>query len=309
MPRSLSAAVLAQLTAAAIYPVVFVRIQFANEILYMFGGIGTITPLGPPADPASTFPYGQTWTGLGWLGKISVIPQTTKIQAQNIILSLSGIPTQLVLDTANQVRMYGTATIWLGFFDANGNLILDPTQVFFGALDVPTITDDAVTCSIAITAENPLISLNLAPNRQFDDMDQQIYVPGDLGMSFIAALQNLQLYWPMPLASGSPYPVKMTVVPASADIGVGGGTIITTTIFYSDGSTYAKPGGGAGPAVIVELASSNSQIATVDVTAGYLATGRAAGACSIIARVPQFGTGPGLVPISQLRGACNLIVH
>lgn len=300
---------LAQLTAKSIYPVVFVRIAFNNETLYLFGGIGTITPAGPPWDPSSTFPYGLAWTGLGWLGKISTIPQTTKIQAQNITLSLSGIPSQLVLDAANQVRTSGTATIWLGFFDSNGVLILDPTQVFYGALDVPTITDDAGTCTIAITAENPLISLGLAPGRQFDDMDQQIYVPGDLGMSFVAALQNLQLYWPMPLASGTPYPVKMTVTTSGpAAVSTGGTITIITTMYYNDGSTYARPGGGAGPSFIVELASSNPDIATVDVTAGYLATGRSQGICSIIARVPQFGAGPGLNPVSQLRAALSLIV-
>lgn len=297
MPRTFSAAALAALIAAANNPCLFVSIAFANETLYMFSGVGTITPTGPPAIATSTFPYGQTWTGLGWLGKISAIPQTTKVQAQNITLSLSGIPSQLVLDAVNQVRTYGTATIWLGFFDSSGNLILDPIQVFSGALDVPTLTDGADTCDLSITCESPLVSLNLAPNRRFDDADQQLKAPGDLGLSFVNALGNLRLFWPAPVASASPYEVSMTVTPNGADITVGGTVTLTVTLHWSNSTTTSSSSG--------RFASTNPQVATVDQTTGVV-TGIAPGVCSIVFRRTTFnGTVPNLIQ----RCACSVIVR
>ena len=307
MPRNLSAAVAAAIASGTVRLALFVQVAFADNTLNFFSGVGTITPAGPPALPTSSFPYGSAFTGLGWLAKISSIPQTTKVQAQNITLSLSGIPANLVSEATAQVRMSGTAVIWLGFFDSSWNLLKDPVQIFSGALDVPSLTDGGDTSTIAITCENSLISLNLAPNRRFDDADQQIYFPGDLGMSFVDALANLQLFWPAPITTTSPYPLYMTVSPALADIPVGGSTTVSITIHYSDGSTYTKPANtGSGPNFNVTVASSNPAIAKWQYTSTNNVTGVAPGECSIIAHVPIFNSG---APSQQYRAACSIIVH
>jgi hypothetical protein len=290
--------------------VLFAQLAFANETLYLFCGVGKLTPAGPPANPLSTFPYGQTFIGLGWLAKVSAVPQTTKVQAQNITLSLSGIPSELVLDAINQVRITGTATLWLGFLDTNGNLILDPNQVFGGALDVPTCSDMGDTCEILITCENPLLSLNLAPERRFNDTDQQIIHPGDLGFSFVQALANQNLFWPSPGPNSSTYPNFLTMSPQGADIAVGGTQQITVTMVYSDGTTYSHPGGGSGANFTNLLASSNPAIATVDPSTGIV-TGRSRGTCSIMTRVTfySFPSGGTPIQIQIYRAACGIIVH
>lgn len=305
MPRSLSAAVLAAIAQGTVYLTVFAELAFADNTLYVFSGVGSFTPAGPPANPASTFPYGQTFTGLGQMGKISEIPQTNKIQAQNIVLGLSGIPANLVAEAVSQVRIAGTATLWLGFFDANGNLLTDPVQIFSGAMDVPTLTDSGETCDISITCENPLISLNLAPNRRFDDPDQQIYFPGDLGFSFVEALTNLQLFWPAPDNVASPYPLFATVTPGNIDVAVGGTTAISVTVHYSDGSTKTLPGGsGSGPTFILGMASSNPKIAKFDYS--YTVTGVSPGECGIMARGTYQSSG---VPTGQWRQVATIFVR
>lgn len=307
MPRSLSPTFLAQLgSSGSSSPALFVVLAFANETLYLWSGLGPLTPAGPAFNPLSAFPYGQTWTGLGWLGKISAIPQTTKIQAQSVTLSLSGIPSQLLTDTIGQVRITGTATVFLGFFDSTGALILDPIQLFYGALDVPTLDDSGQTSTISITAENPLLSLNEAPDRRFDDLDQQIYVPGDLGFSFVDALPNLALFWPAPTSWGTPYPTSITMSPTSVDIAVGGTATIEVTVHYNDGSSYTRPAGtGSGPHWIGSVASTNPRVAVVD--AAGVVTGIAPGTCSLMARTPTFSGGGG--PMAENRAACSIIVH
>lgn len=306
MPRNLSAAVLAAIAAKTVMLGQFAKIAFADNTIYLWSGVGKITPAGPPANPASTFPYGQAFTGVGWLGKLSAIPQTTKVQAQNLTLSLSGIPASLVSEAVGQVRILGTATIWYGFFDANGNLLADPVQVFAGSLDVPSLSDSGDTSTISITCENTLLSLNLAPNHRFDDPDQQLRYPGDLGFSFVQALENIQLFWPNPAVSGSPYPVFMTVDPSAVDVAVGSTIHITITIHYSNGSTYTQPGAsGGGPAFHINAASSNPRIATLTYGISTVdVVGVSPGECSIMGRVPADGGAN-----STWRAVCNVFVH
>jgi hypothetical protein len=239
---------LAAIAAKTVQLAVFAKIAFADNTLYLFSGVGLITPAGPAANPLSTFPYGQTFTGLGQFARISTIPQTTKIQAQNITLSLSGIPASLVNEAVNQVRIAGTASIWLGMFDSNGNLLADPSQVFAGALDVPSLMDSGETSTLDITCENSLLSLNLEPNRRFDDPDQQVRFPGDLGFSFVQALQNIQLFWPAYQDVGTPYPVSISMSPASVVLAVGASATLEVTVHYSNGTTFTRPANtGSGP--------------------------------------------------------------
>lgn len=299
MPRQLSAAAIAAIAGKTVRLASFAQLAFADNTLYLWTGTGPITPSGPPSNPASTFPYGQTFTGAGWLGKVSAIPQTTKIQAQNVTLSLSGIPSSLLSEAINQVRIGGTVTLWYAFFDATtGALILDPVQVFAGSMDIPSLDDQGATSTIAISCENTLLSLNLAPNRRFDDPDQQLRSPGDLGFSFLQALQNIQLFWPSPAAQSTPYPVYWVVSPSSVDVIVGGTVTITVTVHNSDLSTTTNPSQ-------LLLSSSNPKIATI--SGAHTVTGVAPGECSIMARL--LGPASGGNPSSMVRQVCNLFVH
>lgn len=308
MPRTLSAAVTAAIAKNTLVLATFVQLAFADNTLYLFNGVGTVTFPGPPSNPASTFPYGQPFTGLGWLAKISAIPQTLKVQAQNVTVSLSGIPPSLVAEATAQVRRQGTATIWQAFFDnSSGVLLEDPVQLFSGSLDVPSLEDSGDTSTISITCENPLLSLNLAPQRTFDDPDQQKRFPGDLGFSFVEALANVQLFWPATLNSGSPYPVSMSVSPSSVDLAVGASITVEVTIHYSNGSSYTKPAGtGSGPSFLLGLASSDPAVAKCSYSTTNNVTGVSPGQCNIMARVPYFTSG---APSQQYRAVCSVIVH
>lgn len=309
MPRPLSAAFISALATKALTLGLFLELVFADNTYYLWSGVGSMQFSGPPANPASTFPYGTNFTGMGWLGKISAIPQTTKVQAQNVTLALSGIPATLVSEVVGQVRLSGTATIWLGLFSA-GSLILDPIQVFAGGLDVPSLVDSGETSTISITCENPLLSLNLAPQHTFDDPDQQLRYPGDLGFSFVDALPRLNLFWPQPINWTTAYPVSMTVTPSVVDIAVGGTCTVSVTINYSDGSTFTMPGAtGSGPSFHLNLASSNPSIARYSIAASNQVTGVSPGQCAIMARIPFFGGGGSSGASGMYRQICAVIVH
>jgi len=195
MPRNLSPAVFAAMAAPQKSLGLFLELAFSNETLWLWSGIGPIIGAGPAWDPAATFSYGQTFLGMGWLGRVESVPQNSELTAENMTLMLSGIPTQLLGDVVNTVRLSGTASLWLGFF-SNGVLLPDPTALWVGALDVPTVSDGAETCSVTITVENALLALNLASNRRFTTLDQQLDFAGDTGFDYVSAMQDLYLPYP-----------------------------------------------------------------------------------------------------------------
>jgi hypothetical protein len=202
MPRNLSPAVLAAVAAPQKNLALFLELAFENETLWLWSGLGTTTSIGPAWDPAATFPYGQVFTGMGWMGRIESVPQTSELTAENMTLQLSGIPSELLGDVINSVRLTGSAALWLGFF-SNGLLLADPLQLWDGELDVPTVVDGAETCSVSITVENALLSLNLASNRRFTSLDQQLDYPGDTGFDYVSAMQDLYLPFPCGITAGT----------------------------------------------------------------------------------------------------------
>src|SRR5580700_3456908 len=158
MPRNLSPAVFAAMDAPQKSMGLFLELAFANETLWLWSGVGLISSAGPAWDPGATFPLNQVFTGMGWLGRIESVPQNAEMTAENLTLQLTGIPVQLLGDVVNTVRLSGTAALWLGFFSPTGQLLADPLALWIGALDVPTVTDGADTCTVSITVENALLS-------------------------------------------------------------------------------------------------------------------------------------------------------
>src|SRR5215831_7966326 len=145
MSRILSPAMEAELAAGSVRPAFFLEIAFENETVWAWSGLGTFSAPGPAFNPAASFPYGQNFIGVGWMGAIRAIPQVGDVVAQNITLELSGIPVELAQDTISAVRQNSIATVWIGLFGTANLLIADPAQVFQGQLDVPSLTENAET--------------------------------------------------------------------------------------------------------------------------------------------------------------------
>jgi hypothetical protein len=218
MPRNLSPAVFAAMDAPQKSMGLFLELAFANETLWLWSGIGLISSAGPAWDPGATFPFNQVFTGMGWLGRIESVPQNAEMTAENLTLQLTGIPVQLLGDVVNTVRLSGTAALWLGFFSPTGQLLPDPLALWIGALDVPTVTDGADTCTVSITVENALLSLNLSSNRRFTTLDQQLDYPGDTGFDYVSAMQDLFLAFPCSIESGSNISPNLTNLNQAPDV-------------------------------------------------------------------------------------------
>lgn len=184
--RNLTAGLVAQLQGTRMRPMVLVEIDFTNESIFVWSGVGSLTW------------NGHVWSGLGRLGAISPIVESTEIAAQNVTLTLSGIPPEMVTEVMSFVSQRSPVQVWFGTLTEDNQVIADPARCTNGFIDVPTLTDGVDTCTLALTVETPLVALKRASNGRFSDADQQKYFPGDLGFAYVTTLQNVYIQWPSP---------------------------------------------------------------------------------------------------------------
>ena len=194
MPRNLTAAVLAQIKAEQLAPALFVQMLFSSGWLYVWTGsypITTAMPQGSAPGSGSN----QVWTGVGNLGSISAISDTSDVSAAGITLSLSGIPAGMMTQALGQVRQGNPVFIWQAFLTAAGAIVASPYQAWAGRMDTCTIDDNPDTCTISLTAENRLLDLNRIVERRYVSMDQIIDFPGDTGFDYVPSIQELSIVW------------------------------------------------------------------------------------------------------------------
>src|SRR6266853_1586816 len=179
----MTAACLAAIQSAALRPALFVEAHFTSGPIYVWSGIGSIIWGGHP------------WTGVGSLGSVSTIEESSTVEAKGITLSLSGIDATLLEDILLEFQVGLPAIVTVGFFDASGVLIADPVCCFAGRMDQPTLDVTGTSATISINCENRLLEMNVAVDRRYTNEDQQRDHPGDRGFEFVNSIQEAQIYW------------------------------------------------------------------------------------------------------------------
>lgn len=139
---------------------------------------------------------GNTFTGVGHLGKVSPVNETAGLRANGINFTLSGIPSSLIDESTGQHVQGRTVEMWKAFLDSGDALIADPIKVFAGRIDQMIIADAGDTVVITVSAENRLVDLDQPlETRFYTDQDQQSEFAGDLGMEFVTKMQSTIFVW------------------------------------------------------------------------------------------------------------------
>jgi len=225
MPRSLPADLIASLEDDVIYPF------FAVELLF---DEGTFTPV-PVATSTPVERVVRLWTGIGTLKykqkeyfgagnllDISSIEETSEIAAKGASITLTGIPSETVSLALSEPYQGRICNIYFGTFAAkdSGNvgskvlkedadfilledgskITLDDrstqlTQIFAGYMDTMNIEESADTCTIQLTVENKLITLERAKVARYTSAYQKSLYPDDKGLDFIEDMQDKQISW------------------------------------------------------------------------------------------------------------------
>ncbi len=183
MSRSLTAQMIAAADGEVIRDFNLLELQFSTSTVRLWNGFGDLQW------------NNETWTGAGNLLGISQIQESTGVEALGIRVELSGVNQAIVTLAVNEDYQGRPATLYLGQFDEDGDIIPDPVPIFGGYMDVMTIESAGEASTISIAIENKMIAFERPYVRRYTDEDQKIEHPTDKGFEFVAAIQDLELVW------------------------------------------------------------------------------------------------------------------
>lgn len=181
--RDLTSGVQDAIDADQVSPILLFEAEFVSGYVRVWSGYGDLTW------------NSQTWNGVGILGGISNIEETSEVKAAGITVSLSGIPSQYISIALQDVRQGKTGKIYLGFMDNSNEVIVDPYLAFEGRLDIPSIQEDGDNSIITISYESRLIDLERSREVRYTHEEQTRLFPGDLGFEYVASMQEKEVLW------------------------------------------------------------------------------------------------------------------
>ena len=190
MSRNLSSSVLALLGDSVVYPVDLFELEFDSSTLHLWNGDGDMTW------------NGYTWISNGWIYNYSAITETDSIQANGVVVTIAGIPSELLSMVLLESKHKHTGIIYQAFLDSSGDMIADsscPYQTFKGYLDYVEITDNPQGQSkLLLSYEHELIRLGKGVERTYTSEDQKSEYPADKGFDYVASLAQWRGYWGLP---------------------------------------------------------------------------------------------------------------
>ena len=164
MSRDLTAAAQSASEGGVVRPVVLVELDFPSGFVRVNSTDRTIA-----LDPGGSPSQAEDFLGIGRLGSISTIGESSDLQASGVKLSLSGIPPSHI--AAAFERAQGRpGRIWLGFLDETYRMVIDPVLVFSGLIDDTTI-DLGKQATVTLSVENRMIAWERPKVRRYTNED------------------------------------------------------------------------------------------------------------------------------------------
>jgi hypothetical protein len=160
---------------------------------------------------------GGTYLGVGSMGNISPITETTEVAAKGMDLTLSGIPTEYVSLALSGSYRGGDASVYLILFNSNLSSY-EKLTVFKGTMDQMIINENGNSSTINVKCESRLVALNRPRDIRYTDEAQKALYPNDTGLRFIASMADKSIYW------GNSAPGSTGNSGGGADTGGGDGT-------------------------------------------------------------------------------------
>ena len=180
--RSLSNDMTTQVSASQLAPIILASLSFWTPV-NLWSGYGTITY------------NGTGYLGIGTLGTISPVEETTDLAARGITMQLSGVPTAQIAIALTENYQGRECSILFAAMASDGTLVSTPVTVFAGRMDVMTINDDGEQAIIGMNAENKLVDFRRPREVRYTDEEQKALFPSDKGLEFVNAIQEKEIYW------------------------------------------------------------------------------------------------------------------
>jgi len=180
--RGLTNDMVTEVSASQLSPILLASLSFATPV-HIWTGYGTIT-------------VGSTaYLGIGTLGSISPVEETTDLAARGISMQLSGVPTAMLAVALTENYQGRECSVLFGALQASCALVSSPVTIFSGRMDVMSINDDGQNATIGMSAENKLVDFRRPREVRYTDQEQKNLFPSDKGLEFVTAIQEKQIYW------------------------------------------------------------------------------------------------------------------
>lgn len=183
MTRALESTLSAQLTSTLIRPVLLVALPFRAATVYLTSGHYDIS-------------YGgNTHLGNGWLQPVRTIEDTEELVLSSVEIELLGASQEVRVLALSDLDQSLLAYVRIGLLDASGALIGTPYLAFQGYPDTADISESVDSTLVTITLESDAMRWQIPNEHTFTDAFQQSQYPGDLGFQYVAALEDVSLFW------------------------------------------------------------------------------------------------------------------
>jgi len=183
MSRNLSAGMITEVTASQLKPAILVKAEFDSGDVLLWSGVGQITY------------NAEVYTGAGGLLGISEMRETTNIEAQGATFQLTGIDSSLLSIALSEPYQGRPVTCFFACLNSSGAIISTPITLFKGRMDVLQIDESGETSTLTMQSENKLIDLKDSKVKRYTSEAQKQQYPDDLGLDFVASLQDKELTW------------------------------------------------------------------------------------------------------------------
>lgn len=225
MPRELSSELETASTAPRLTPIALVELLFDSGPFRVWSGWGTLVWQAPSeldlvetqrmipggvgidetGDDETMIPgslgvdqsaelEATPWYGIGDLGTVGAIEETTEVRAVGLELGLSGVSPE-VLEIALAEDWQGReAHVYLGILDAQGQLDGEPTELFGGKIDRMVLSEDKVA-SVSIAIESEMIDLERTRPLRYTPEIQRGLFEGDAFCDAVSAIQEVDVNW------------------------------------------------------------------------------------------------------------------
>lgn len=135
---------------------------------------------------------GETYIGAGAFISVSGFSETQDISAKGMTVNLSGLEPSIISFALQENYQNRPLKVMVGTLEDGEPSVY---TIFRGRMDVMEITDSADSADVTITAENRLIDLERARSSRYTSEDQKAYFSDDLGLDFVASLQDRSIDW------------------------------------------------------------------------------------------------------------------
>jgi hypothetical protein len=181
MPRSLPSQMITAFPSNAIALCFLVDLQLVSGADHVWSGIGSVVW------------NGNTYRGVGSLGAIGEISESSEVRAPGTSVGLSGIDPTILNETLDDIQQGAPVTVWAALFSEGA--IVCAYSLYAGTVDKPALNIGPDTFSVALALETKMANLQRASNRRYTAADQRNYYPLDSGFNWVETLNDIALLW------------------------------------------------------------------------------------------------------------------